>query len=144
MNGGQIHGRQAPHPALEASTVSSPAQPLRARSRRKVFNAAAPVIKLPPARPRMTTSPFSGLLNSFVTACFWLKQVAHEKQTDGRETEYGSNRRPRSRMRFAGTQMAKLPLPPTGRRAHSFGHFGTELSRPSSTHWMAGDGTGRC
>lgn len=43
-----------------------------------VFNRTAPVIKLPPGTDEATHLGLLGLLNSS-TACFWLKQVAHNK-----------------------------------------------------------------
>ena len=44
----------------------------------RVFNRSAPVIKLPPSAPEDDHLALLGLLNSS-TACFWLKQVAHNK-----------------------------------------------------------------
>src|SRR5262249_8421053 len=52
-----------------------------------------------------------GLLNSS-SACFWMKQVAHQKQMTG-----GDGVRVESRCKvpyqFSGTQLGNLPIPPT-------------------------------
>ena len=45
----------------------------------KVFNRTAPVIKLPATATEDDHLALLGLLNSS-TACFWMKQVAHQKQ----------------------------------------------------------------
>jgi len=47
-----------------------------------VFKQSAPVIKLPAARRRTSTSPCSACSNSS-TACFWMKQVFHNKGLRG-------------------------------------------------------------
>src|SRR5208337_3729177 len=44
----------------------------------KVFNRSAPVIKLPPGATEDDHLALLGLLNSS-TACFWMKQVFHDK-----------------------------------------------------------------
>ena len=44
----------------------------------KVFKQSAPVIKLPPSATEDDHLALLGLLNSS-TACFWMKQVCHDK-----------------------------------------------------------------
>ena len=48
----------------------------------KVFNRSAPVIKLPEDAPEDEYFALLGLLNSS-TACFWMKQVFHDKGVGG-------------------------------------------------------------
>ena len=48
----------------------------------KVFNRSAPVIKLPPDATERDHFGLLGLLNSS-TACFWMKQVFHDKGVGG-------------------------------------------------------------
>src|SRR4029077_1121914 len=58
----------------------------------KVFKQTAPVIKLPPGATEDDHYALLGLLNSS-TGCFWMKQVAHQKQLvggDGVRVEYRS------------------------------------------------------
>ncbi|MFM9959995.1 MAG: BREX-2 system adenine-specific DNA-methyltransferase PglX [Planctomycetaceae bacterium] len=75
----------------------------------KVFNRTAPVIKLPREASEDDHLALLGLLNSS-TACFWMKQVAHQKQMMG-----GDGIRIESKAKapyaFSGTQLAKLPIP---------------------------------
>ena len=47
----------------------------------KVFNRTAPVIKLPPGATEDDHLALLGLLNSS-TACFWMKQVFHNKGSE--------------------------------------------------------------
>ncbi len=77
----------------------------------KVFKQSAPVIKLPPEATEDDHLALLGLLNSS-TACFWMKQVFHNKgdstdqhgaRTTG-EVEFNS-------YEFAGTGLLKFPLP---------------------------------
>ena len=49
----------------------------------KVFNRTAPVIKLPEGATEEAHLALLGLLNSS-TACFWMKQVFHNKGASGR------------------------------------------------------------
>ena len=75
----------------------------------KVFNRSAPVIKLPDGASEEEHLRLLGLLNSS-TACFWLKQVCHDKGNRGGE---------RSTARyewehfyeFTGTKLQEFPLP---------------------------------
>ena len=48
----------------------------------KVFNRSAPVIKLPPGSTEDDHLVLLGLLNSS-TACFWMKQIFHNKGAGG-------------------------------------------------------------
>ena len=76
-----------------------------------VFNQTAPVIKLPAAASVSDHLAFLGLLNSS-TACFWMKQVAHQKQMTGGD---GVCVESRSKVpyQFSATQLGKLPIPKT-------------------------------
>jgi hypothetical protein len=75
----------------------------------KVFNRHAPVIKLPEGATEDDHLRLLGVLNSS-TACFWLKQVSHDKGNRGGE---------RSTARFewehfyefTGTKLQEFPLP---------------------------------
>jgi hypothetical protein len=77
----------------------------------KVFNRTAPVIKLDAKASEDDHLALLGLLNSS-TACFWLKQVSHQKQMMG-----GDGIRIESKAKvpyaFSGTQLGKMPLPET-------------------------------
>jgi hypothetical protein len=77
----------------------------------KVFNRSAPVIKLPAGATEADHLALIGLLNSS-TACFWMKQVFHNKgstvdtrgarqTTDAFENFY----------EFTGTGLKKFPIP---------------------------------
>src|SRR5690606_35740805 len=68
----------------------------------KVFNRSAPVIKLPEGATEDEHFDLLGVLNSSI-ACFWLKQVSHDKRKDGEfwETFY----------EFTGTKLEEFPLP---------------------------------
>lgn len=74
-----------------------------------VFNQTAPVIKLHDGKLISDHHALLALLDSS-TACFWMKQVAHQKQMTG-----GDGVRVESRSKvpyqFSGTQLGKLPLP---------------------------------
>ena len=78
----------------------------------KVFNRSAPVIKLPDDATEADHLPLVGLLNSS-TACFWMKQVFHNKgstvdvhgarqTTDEYENFY----------EYTATGLKRFPLPP--------------------------------
>lgn len=75
----------------------------------KVFNRTAPVIKLPPEATEDDHLALLGLLNSS-TACFWMKQVCHQKQMMG-----GDGIRIESKAKvpyaFNATQVGRLPIP---------------------------------
>ena len=74
-----------------------------------VFTQTAPVIKLPQSTGEDNHLCLLGLLNSS-SACFWMKQVAHQKQMMG-----GDGVRVESRSKvpyqFSGTQLGRLPIP---------------------------------
>jgi hypothetical protein len=75
-----------------------------------LFDRTAPIIKLSPDASTDEHLAAVGLLNSS-TACFWMKQVAHQKQMTG-----GDGVRVESRSKvpyqYSGTQLGKLPIPP--------------------------------
>jgi hypothetical protein len=75
----------------------------------KVFKQTAPVIKLPAGSSEDEHLGLVGLLNSSV-ACFWLKQVCHQKQMMGGD---GIRISEKSKVpyQFAGTRVQELPLP---------------------------------
>ncbi len=75
----------------------------------KVFNRTAPVIKLPAGASEAEHLVLLGLLNSSV-ACFWMKQVSHQKQMMGGD---GIRISEKSKVpyQFASTQLRELPLP---------------------------------
>ena len=75
----------------------------------KVFKQTAPVIKLPAGSSEDEHLGLLGLLNSSV-ACFWMKQVAHQKQMMGGD---GIRISEKSKVpyQFASTQLKELPLP---------------------------------
>jgi hypothetical protein len=75
----------------------------------KVFKQTAPVIKLPAEATEADHLALLGLLNSSV-ACFWMKQVSHQKQMtggDGVRVAYRS----KVPYQFSGTALKKLPIP---------------------------------
>lgn len=75
----------------------------------KVFNRSAPVIKLPAGATEEEYLDLLGVLNSS-TACFWLKQVSHDKGNGG----YGGGIADQEWERFfefTGTKLQEFPLP---------------------------------
>lgn len=75
----------------------------------KVFKQSAPVIKLPAGATEDEYLDLLGLLNSS-TACFWLKQVCHDKGNGG----YGGGIADQEWERFfefTGTKLQEFPLP---------------------------------
>ncbi|MGA5358819.1 BREX-2 system adenine-specific DNA-methyltransferase PglX [Streptomyces purpurascens] len=75
----------------------------------KVFNRSAPVIKLTAGAGEERHLELLGVLNSS-TACFWLKQVSHNKGRPG--AERGDADDPwESRYEFTGTKLREFPLP---------------------------------
>ncbi|UER54532.1 BREX-2 system adenine-specific DNA-methyltransferase PglX [Kineosporiaceae bacterium SCSIO 59966] len=77
----------------------------------KVFNRSAPVIKLPEGASEDDHLRLLGLLNSS-TACFWLKQVSHNKgstvdQRGARQTTVEWE----NFYEFTGTKLQEFPLP---------------------------------
>ncbi|MFV2126737.1 BREX-2 system adenine-specific DNA-methyltransferase PglX [Micromonospora sp. LOL_013] len=82
----------------------------------KVFNRSAPVIKLPEGASEDDHLRLLGVLNSS-TACFWLKQVSHNKGSQGVNEGFKSQEWERF-FEFTGTKLQELPLPaefPLGR-----------------------------
>ena len=82
----------------------------------KVFNQSAPVIKLPEGATEDDHLGLVGLLNSSV-ACFWMKQVFHNKgEGGGTRVDAGhsalGDEAWKSHYEFTGTGLKKLPLPP--------------------------------
>jgi hypothetical protein len=82
----------------------------------KVLNRTAPVIKLPSDATESDHLALLGLLNSS-TACFWLKQVAHNKGAGG-GTRVEAGYSPlgtdmwESHFAFNGTRIGQFPVPP--------------------------------
>jgi hypothetical protein len=77
----------------------------------KVFNRTAPVIKLPAGSSEDTHLGLLGLLNSSV-ACFWLKQVCHNKGST--VDQHGARQRTapfEDFYAFNSTKLANFPLP---------------------------------
>lgn len=84
----------------------------------KVFNRTAPVIKLPAGSSEDEHLGLLGLLNSSV-ACFWLKQVCHNKgEGGGTRVEAGNSALGdeawKSHFAFNSTKVAEFPLPASG------------------------------
>jgi hypothetical protein len=79
----------------------------------KVFKQSAPVIRLPEGATEDDHLRLLGVLNSS-TACFWLKQVSHNKgstvdQHGARQTTIAWE----NFYEFTGTKLQEFPLPPT-------------------------------
>lgn len=77
----------------------------------KVFNRSAPVIKLPESATEQDHLDLLGVLNSS-TACFWLKQVSHNKGNGGIGGGIGDEDW-EPRYEFTGTKLQEFPLPTT-------------------------------
>src|SRR5690606_17646446 len=75
----------------------------------KVFNRSAPVIKLPADAGEEAHLGLLGLLNSS-TACFWMKQVLHNKGGGGIGGGLASEEWEKF-YEFTGTGLQQLPLP---------------------------------
>ena len=75
----------------------------------KVFNRSAPVIKLPDGATEDEHLALLGVLNSSV-ACFWLKQVSHNKGNGGIGGGIGDEDW-EPRYEFTGTKLQDFPLP---------------------------------
>ena len=75
----------------------------------KVFNRSAPIIKLPSAATEADHLVLLGLLNSS-TACFWMKQVFHNK---GATSDTGVLQADPEKFRFEfdGTKLRQFPIP---------------------------------
>ncbi|WP_198163161.1 BREX-2 system adenine-specific DNA-methyltransferase PglX [Cellulosimicrobium sp. TH-20] len=74
----------------------------------KVFNRSAPVIKLPESATEQDHVDLLGVLNSS-TACFWLKQVSHNKGGPGGGSS--KDEKWRDFYEFTGTKLQEFPLP---------------------------------
>lgn len=75
----------------------------------KVFNRSAPVIKLSKEATEDDHLRLLGVLNSS-TACFWLKQVSHDKGSQGINEGFKSQEWERF-YEFTGTKLQEFPLP---------------------------------
>ncbi|NIJ14659.1 hypothetical protein FHU38_005060 [Saccharomonospora amisosensis] len=75
----------------------------------KVFKQSAPVIKLPEGAGEAEHLALLGVLNSS-TACFWLKQVSHDKGSQGVNEGFKSQEWERF-FEFTGTKLQEFPLP---------------------------------
>jgi hypothetical protein len=75
----------------------------------KVFNRSAPVIKLPEGTSEDDHLELLGLLNSAV-ACFWMKQVFHDKGVGGIGGGIGDEAW-EPRYEFDGTKLRQFPIP---------------------------------
>ena len=75
----------------------------------KVFKQSAPVIKLPADATEDDYLDLLGVLNSS-TACFWLKQVSHNKGNGGIGGGIGDEDW-EPRYEFTGTKLQEFPLP---------------------------------
>lgn len=75
----------------------------------KVFNQTAPMVKMPTGATEQDYLLYCGFLNSS-SACFYMKQVSHQKQMTG-----GDGVRVESRAKvpyqFAGMALKKIPIP---------------------------------
>ncbi|GII98228.1 hypothetical protein CLV28_1343 [Sediminihabitans luteus] len=91
----------------------------------KVFKQSAPVIKLPEGATEEQHLELLGVLNSS-TACFWLKQVSHNKGNGGIGGGIGDEDW-EPRYEFTGTKLEEFPLPATLPRAR--GALLDELAR---------------
>ncbi|MEV4296064.1 BREX-2 system adenine-specific DNA-methyltransferase PglX [Microbispora rosea] len=76
----------------------------------KVFKQTAPVIKLPEGATENEHLELLGVLNSS-TACFWLKQVCHDKGNGGIGGGIASEDWEKF-YEFTGTKLQEFPLPP--------------------------------
>ncbi|MFE1028516.1 BREX-2 system adenine-specific DNA-methyltransferase PglX [Streptomyces sp. NPDC058818] len=77
----------------------------------KVFKQTAPVIKLPGAADENDHLRILALLNSS-TACFWLKQVSHDKGIRGEGGGFTSSEWERF-YQFGSSKLQKFPVPAT-------------------------------
>jgi len=75
----------------------------------KVFKQSAPVIKLPEGAGEDAHLELLGLLNSS-TACFWMKQVFHNKGRPGAE-QAGADEPWEHRYEFDSTKLHQFPVP---------------------------------
>ncbi len=82
----------------------------------KVFNRSAPVIKLPEGATEDDHYDLLGVLNSS-TACFWLKQVSHNKGGPGGGSS--KDEKWRDFYEFTATKLQEYPLPKHSLRAYA-------------------------
>lgn len=75
----------------------------------RIFNRHAPVIKLHEGMSEDNHQALLGVLNSS-TACFWLKQVCHDKGSQGVNEGFKSQEWERF-FEFTGTKLQEFPLP---------------------------------
>ena len=75
-----------------------------------MFNRSAPVIKLPEGASEEHHLELLGVLNSS-TACFWLKQVSHDKGNGGYRRRASPIRTWDGFFEFTGTKLEQFPLP---------------------------------
>lgn len=97
----------------------------------KVFKQSAPVIKLPESASEQDHLDLLGVLNSS-TACFWLKQVSHNKGNGGIGGGIGDEDW-EPRYEFTGTKLQEFPLPDTlpGDRGRLLDELATTLGATS-------------
>ncbi|MGH3402775.1 MAG: BREX-2 system adenine-specific DNA-methyltransferase PglX [Streptosporangiaceae bacterium] len=95
----------------------------------KVFKQSAPVIKLPEGASEHDHLKLLGVLNSS-TACFWLKQVSHNKGNEGYFSGFKAEAWERF-YEFTGTKLEDFPLPP--QPPLEFGRELDELARELAT-----------
>ncbi|WP_136709616.1 BREX-2 system adenine-specific DNA-methyltransferase PglX [Agromyces sp. H66] len=107
----------------------------------KVFKQSAPVIKLPADATEDDHYDLLGILNSS-TACFWLKQVSHDKGNGG----YGGGIADQEWERFfefTATKLGPFPLPSSYPREHAeaLDRLANELAtvQPTATIARTGD-----
>ncbi|MFT6903643.1 MAG: hypothetical protein ACJAS1_000287 [Oleiphilaceae bacterium] len=75
----------------------------------KIFNRSAPMIKLPPDTHESRYVDLLGVLNSSI-ACFWMKQVFHNKGNGGIGGGIGDESW-EPRYEFDGTKLKSFPMP---------------------------------
>ena len=82
----------------------------------KVFNRSAPIIKLPSNATEDDHLALLGLLNSS-TACFWMKQVSHNKGATSDKGVLQSDPE-KFRYEFDGTKLSRFPIPTLNSEQH--------------------------
>ncbi|MFF0016214.1 BREX-2 system adenine-specific DNA-methyltransferase PglX [Streptomyces sp. NPDC005374] len=112
--------RQAHEWALAFSEISTHNHFTLSRGE-TLFNRTAPVVKLSSGATHQDFYDLAALLNSS-TACFWLRQVSHNKGRPGAE-QAGADEPWEHRFVFNSTNIKNFPLPP---------RFPTELARESA------------
>ena len=96
--------------AVDHIRIRGDAQPLRAGPGRQGVQPVAPVIKLPEGASEDDHLALLGVLNSS-TACFWLKQVSHDKGNSGVDERYHRTIGWERFYEFTGTKLQEFPLP---------------------------------